>query len=86
MTGLFNLNVTFGTLSDLYLSIDYRPRMVVLQSIDLAENRQRMERGELYYAFAPDLIADRRRCKAAVDKYNAAGEISRREEVRLWKE
>ncbi|KHN99670.1 protein PFS2 [Metarhizium album ARSEF 1941] len=49
--------------------------------------KQRMIRGELYHAFAPELIADRARAKAAMRRYNAAvGEVSRREEVRLWRE
>lgn len=46
-----------------------------------------MARGELYYAFTPELEAERARCKAAVRAYNAAaGSVSRRESVRLWRE
>ena len=34
----------------------------MLPDIDEEENRARMERGELYYAFTPQLVAARRRC------------------------
>ncbi|KEZ42589.1 Tetrahydrodipicolinate N-acetyltransferase [Scedosporium apiospermum] len=52
-----------------------------------AENRRRMHAGELYYAFTPDLTADRRRCGAACARYNAAGgNVSRRHLLELWKE
>ncbi|UQC79242.1 galactoside O-acetyltransferase [Colletotrichum lupini] len=37
---------------------------------DLEQNRARMAAGELYYAFTPDLIADRQRCSAACEKFN----------------
>lgn len=57
-----------------------------LRTIDQRENRRRMENGELYYAFTPDLIADRKRCKSASDRFNAAGDVSRRRCVELWKE
>jgi hypothetical protein len=53
----------------------------------LSELRQKMIRGELYHAFTPELIAARAKGKAAMRRYNAAvGEVSRREEVRLWRE
>ena len=58
-------------------------------SIDLAENRRRMLAGELYYAFAPDLTADRNRCKAACHAFNTQSgdlNITRRRLVELWKE
>lgn len=57
-----------------------------LREVDQTENRRRMEKGELYSAFTPDLIADRKRCKSACDRFNAAGDVSRRELVELWKE
>jgi len=56
------------------------------QPIDLVENRRRMRDGELYYAFTPDLIADRKRCSQACGRFNAAGDVSRRELVEFWKE
>lgn len=54
--------------------------------IDLAENRQRMARGELYYAFTPDLIHDRKQCARASRRLNAAEDPTRRELVEMWKE
>jgi len=46
-----------------------------------------MEAGELYFAFTPDLLADRKRCAAATRRFNNASEdISRRRLVELWKE
>lgn len=57
-----------------------------LRSIDKEENRRRMRNGELYYAFTPDLIADRRRCRKAYEKFNNAEELSRRALVEMWKE
>ncbi|KAK5659139.1 hypothetical protein OQA88_1229 [Cercophora sp. LCS_1] len=60
---------------------------MALRSIDPVENRQRMLSGELYYSFTPDLIADRRRCKAACLEYNehsVAGVAPRRKLVELW--
>ncbi|BGP41675.1 hypothetical protein JCM10449v2_005666 [Rhodotorula kratochvilovae] len=55
--------------------------------IDLAENRARMERGELYTAFVPDLTADRRKASQACDAYNRnALNVSRREQVELLRQ
>lgn len=57
-----------------------------IRSVDHEENRRRMRDGELYYAFTPDLIADRRRCRKAYGKLNSAEDLSRRALVELWKE
>lgn len=58
-----------------------------MSSIDPAENRRRMEAGELYFASTPDLLADRKRCTAATQRFNnASGDTSRRRLVELWKE
>jgi hypothetical protein len=54
--------------------------------IDLVENRKRMLRGDLYYAFTPDLAQDRKECVRAVRKLNTAVEPTRREQVEFWKE
>lgn len=57
--------------------------------IDLVENKLRMARGELYYAFTPDLTEDRMRCKRALTAYSAAateGTVSRRRIVELLNE
>jgi hypothetical protein len=45
-----------------------------------------MLRGELYYAFTPELIAERRRCANACRRFNDAGEVSRRRLVEHWRE
>ncbi|KAI1878228.1 uncharacterized protein JN550_000410 [Neoarthrinium moseri] len=55
-----------------------------LRSIDLEENKRRMRNGELYHAFTPDLIADRKRCRLACDAYNRAGDVPRRILVELF--
>ncbi|EEP75965.1 nodulation protein L [Uncinocarpus reesii 1704] len=57
----------------------------------MAENqnpteKEKMLRGELYRAFTPDLIAGRARCKGACDRFNNAGQISRRRQVELWRD
>ncbi|KAH7354288.1 galactoside O-acetyltransferase [Plectosphaerella cucumerina] len=57
-----------------------------IRSVDSAENRRRMANGELYYAFTPDLIADRRRCRKAYQRLNNAHDLNRRGLVELWKE
>lgn len=52
----------------------------------LSENKQRMQRGELYYAFTPELVAERARCTRAVNRFNDTRETSRRHRVELWRE
>jgi hypothetical protein len=52
----------------------------------VSENKARMLRGELYYAFTPELTASRRRATHACNRYNNAGEITRRRQVELWRE
>ncbi|KAK5137819.1 hypothetical protein LTR08_006587 [Meristemomyces frigidus] len=51
-----------------------------------SENKARSLRGELYYAFTPELVAARRRCRVAVDRYNNCGDVSRRKQVELWRD
>ncbi|OJJ08517.1 hypothetical protein ASPVEDRAFT_34664 [Aspergillus versicolor CBS 583.65] len=58
----------------------------MLSNIDERENLAHMERGELYYAFTPELVAARKRCSRAVNRLNSAGELSRREIAQFWKE
>ncbi|KAK6390280.1 hypothetical protein LTR65_005655 [Meristemomyces frigidus] len=52
----------------------------------MSENKARSLRGELYYAFTPELLNQRRRCSQAVARYNNSGEISRRKRVELWRD
>lgn len=57
-----------------------------LDNIDEAKNLQDMLRGELYWSFTPQLIKARDRCRYACDRFNDAGEVSRRKLVELWRE
>ena len=58
-----------------------------LSKIDVEDNRRRMQTGELYYAFTPDLSAARRGCELACQRFNNAYiQISRRKRVELWRE
>src|SRR5438045_5504525 len=50
------------------------------------ENKARMLRGELYYAFSPLLYAERNRCHHACNRFNTAGDVPRRRLVELWRE
>ncbi|KAH1279308.1 hypothetical protein KXW98_003669 [Aspergillus fumigatus] len=52
----------------------------------ILSEKERMLRGELYYAFTPELIALRTRCKLACQRFNNAGEVSRRRHIELWKD
>lgn len=55
--------------------------------VDPEENMRRMKAGELYYAFTPELKAERRRCKMAQALYNEqADNITRRQQVELYQE
>ncbi|GAB7348688.1 hypothetical protein MBLNU459_g7434t1 [Dothideomycetes sp. NU459] len=51
-----------------------------------SENKARSLRGELYHAFTPELLTERRRCARACARYNNAGEITRRRQIELWKD
>ncbi|KAJ3537115.1 hypothetical protein NM208_g6451 [Fusarium decemcellulare] len=59
---------------------------MVVFDIDEKENLARMERGEMYYAFTPQLIAVRKRCERAVNKFNKGEELTRRQIAEHWKE
>ncbi|KAL1988421.1 hypothetical protein VTN96DRAFT_9476 [Rasamsonia emersonii] len=48
--------------------------------------KEKMLRGELYHAFTPELVAARARCKHACNRFNNAGEVSRRRLVELWRD
>ncbi|KAH0439715.1 galactoside O-acetyltransferase [Colletotrichum camelliae] len=53
---------------------------------DLRQNKARMAAGELYFAFTPDLVADRRRCSVACENFNRAAHVPRRELAVLAKD
>jgi hypothetical protein len=52
---------------------------------DMSENRARSLRGELYFAFTPELNEARRRCQAACHRYNTDELATRRRRVELWR-
>ncbi|OAF99471.1 trimeric LpxA-like protein [Paraphaeosphaeria sporulosa] len=54
--------------------------------MELSENKQKMLRGELYYAFVPELTAERNRCGQACARYNNAGDVSRRRLAELFQD
>jgi len=51
----------------------------------MSENKQKMLKGELYYSFTPELLQERTRAKHACHKYNTTGEMTRRQQVELWR-
>ncbi|OOF91907.1 hypothetical protein ASPCADRAFT_56478 [Aspergillus carbonarius ITEM 5010] len=57
----------------------------MIEHIDEQDNLARMERGALYYAFTPSLIAARKRCSRLLSQLNHAGDLSRRELAEYWK-
>lgn len=62
------------------------PQSMAAPKVDPVENRRRMEAGELYYCFTPELIAERRRAFLAYSRFNKAEDVSRRESLELLKE
>jgi acetyltransferase-like isoleucine patch superfamily enzyme len=58
----------------------------MLSGIDEKENLAKMQAGELYYAFTPELAAIRQRCSRATRKLNNAEDPSRREIAEHWRE
>ncbi|KAF7158621.1 hypothetical protein CNMCM5623_003681 [Aspergillus felis] len=57
-----------------------------MTSARVPSEKEKMLRGELYYAFTPDLIAARTRCKRACLRFNNAADVSRRRQIELWKD
>ncbi|GES66796.1 acetyltransferase [Aspergillus terreus] len=47
---------------------------------------KKMVNGELYWAWDEDLQANRDRCRAACQRFNEAGQVSRRRRVELWRD
>lgn len=45
-----------------------------------------MLRGELFHAFSPDIVRERRRCQVVISRFNNAGDVPRRRLVELWRE
>lgn len=46
---------------------------------------QKAQRGDLYHAFVPELVAARDRCAAACNTFNDNRDQSRRTVVKLWR-
>jgi hypothetical protein len=63
-----------------------QPHDFEICKMEPSENQQRMARGELYYAFTPELTAARARAKHACARYNNAGEVTRRKLTELFRE
>ncbi|KAF2972630.1 hypothetical protein GQX73_g945 [Xylaria multiplex] len=57
---------------------------MALRVIDREENRRRMVNGDLYFAFTPDLIEDRKNCRRAYEQFNKAGDVPRRTLTELF--
>lgn len=55
------------------------------KKLDAAEERAKMLRGELYWAFVPELIEERAACARAYTRFNKLepGEVSRREQLEM---
>lgn len=60
--------------------------MMMMMMMEASENKQRSLRGELYHAFTPELLAARRQCAAARAKYNNTSDLTRRQQITLWRE
>ena len=52
----------------------------------ISENKQKMLIGELYYAFTPELIGERARCKNACQRLMDLRDSTRRRQVELWRD
>lgn len=52
--------------------------------MDLSEEKAKMNRGELYYSFTPELLSDRARASAACHAFNTASAPTQIERVNLW--
>lgn len=57
------------------------------KDVEPEENKRRMQAGELYFAFTPDLKAARKRCRLALALYNEkSNDMSRRQQIELYQE
>lgn len=57
---------------------------MALRAVDQEENKRRMKNGEFYFAFTPDLIAERRRCREAFEQFNSTADVRRRNLLELF--
>jgi Maltose acetyltransferase len=59
---------------------------VTVMANSLEEEREKMVRGESFFASHPALVKDRQRTHQACYRYNNAGDVSRRRAVEMWRE
>ena len=88
--GLLNAALAPSQVTILHPRFNYNHKDNTLQILfsfimPVSENKARALRGELYHAFTPELVAERRRCARACSRYNKAEEVTRRQQVELWK-
>lgn len=57
---------------------------MALRGLDPEENKRRMENGALYFAFTPNLIAARQRCRHAFEHFNRVEDADRRTQIELF--
>lgn len=84
LTAVFSFSFTFEGLDFVLKFINWL--LNSMEGICHEDNVARMQRGELYYAFTPELTALRKRCHHAVHRFNNAGEAPRRQLVALFRE
>lgn len=53
--------------------------------MSLPTEKEKMLRGELYYAFSPELTKERNRCARACNELNNETALTRRKMVQLWR-
>jgi hypothetical protein len=64
---------------------DLKVKSSAIALSNMSENTARSLRGDLYYAFTPELNKARRRCQAACHSYNTDELATRRRRVELWR-
>lgn len=58
----------------------------MVPQIDEKENLEKMRRGDLYYAFTPQLAAQRQKCSRVLNQINKGDDLTRRQMAEFWKE
>lgn len=56
---------------------------LLIDKMDVVTEKEKMARGELYYAFIPELTAERTRCAVACNAFNTARGLSQIERLNL---
>ena len=94
--GILPANGHLLFLIDIFCSSDLAhrsPDRITIGTLDLCQINmeesvewQKAQRGELYHAFVPELIAVRNKCAQVCHRFNSAENMSRRRMVELWRE